>query len=98
MLSRADNFRVENRGSRSGNLCPKFFYLDYLCFNLVFYYALQYPRRLEGYSRREREIVPVKASWRAALNDTNGVRTGAHDAEWEAGLSLSLSPFLVQSE
>lgn len=30
-------------------------------------------------------------SRRAALNDTNGVRTGAHDAEWEAGLSLSLS-------
>lgn len=37
---RVDSFRVENRGSRSRNLCPKFFYLNYLCFNLVFYCAL----------------------------------------------------------
>lgn len=57
----------------------------------MFYCALQYPRRSEGYSRRKREIVRVKVSRRAALNDTNGVRTDAHDAEWEAGLSLSLS-------
>jgi len=56
----------------------------------VLFCVLQYPRRLEGYGRRKREIVRVKASRRAALNDTNGVRAGAHDAEWEAGLSLSL--------
>jgi len=68
---------------------PKVF-LFKLMSGLVFYCVLQYSRRSEGYSPWKREIVRVKASRRAALNDTNGVRTGAHDAEWEAGLSLSL--------
>lgn len=56
----------------------------------ILFCALQYLRRLEGYGRRKREIVRAKAPRRAALNDTNGVRAGAHDAKWEAGLSLSL--------
>ncbi|XP_072765517.1 uncharacterized protein Lolal isoform X2 [Anoplolepis gracilipes] len=41
---------------------------------------------------RPTEIVRVRALRRAALNDTNGVRTSAHDAEWEAfSVSVALS-------
>lgn len=57
------------------NLHWKVLQLDHLYLIRVLYCVLcSIHRDSERYDRRKREIVRVKASRRAALNDTNGVR------------------------
>lgn len=68
----------------------KVFLFDYLCFYFIVLCRIHADRK-DTADGNEKSFVLKR---RATLNDTNGVRTGAHDAEWEAGLSpsLSLSP------
>lgn len=66
------------------NLCPKFSYSDYLCFSLVFYLLYSIHADRENTADGNEKSFVLKRRGGAALNDTNG-------AEWEAGLSLSLS-------